>query len=1096
MQGDPKRAGVQHMRKPILLALAALLVVPAGAARRVTVAQLAEALAAATAQHRSDEEIARQVGSLELSERLTPSTLDQFAAKLPLQPRTALALQLLADQSAFLDPPAAELPATAPPDAAAQQQLLASARTYAVQTWGRLPNFFVSRVTNRFDDGAQVQHAGEFAVRRGLHLVNTTTRQVTFRDGKEVLDPAPTAASTASGPAKPSDELGLRSWGEFGPALTVVLADMAGHRTTFSHWEQIGGGLAAVFHYEVPREASHYAVTYSYFDVKTIGRTQFGYSGRARTAQQVANIPRANELQTYHETPGYHGMIAIDPATGAVLRITIEAELSSGDPLLRAATMIEYGPVTIGDRKFICPARSLAISQIPGALGGCGSGGAMTLNGTGDVTEWQSPTQRCDHSPVLLINETRFADYHRLGSTARILADGAVAETSGPGTANPTAPAGPDTATAASPAPVAAAPAPVTQAPAASPAETQVAAAAPAAPPPPASAPTPAPPAQPFIPEISMTAANGVPDIPSPASDASDAAGAFSIKVTTRLVDVGLLAYDKKGHPVTDLKAENLELYDNGRKQEIRYFSPAAIPAPTPASGSPAPVAASPSPEVAPERTFSNRAPDPVSASAPSPARQSGATILLIDESHIAWSDMNYARSQMMKFLGTRAPSDRIGLYSMSGRGFRVLVEATTDHAVLAARLKSFTPTAQSVSEAQDEETRNRQQFNEVHNAADLNSVNGNRTEVPDAEQPVDPQLLTMGGNPARASLIILAQVARHLSAIPGRKSLIWVSSDNVFADWQDQQVGIDKHPNDSKNYAVRAQEAMNDAHTAVYPFDVSQLEGGAIAADIQHRNVELTQAAADNAATAASAGGPAAGPDGRNMQPGRIGAEMSQDLHPIQGPIREVAAATGGRTIRRSGDLAGALAGIVDDGHATCQLSFYPQGPADDQYHTIAVKLTGRRGLTLRYRTGYLFAMEPATLKDRFHEAVWKPLDTTEIAVTADVAPISSGASVKLNIAAADLGLQQQAGRWMDKLDIFFVQRDDAGLHAQVEGQTLGMRLKSSTYQNVLPKGVPFEHAVQLQPGMSSLRVLVVDENSGRMGSVTIPFEAMKANP
>ncbi len=752
--------------------------------------------------------------------------------------------------------------------------------------------------------------------------------------------------------------------------------------------------------------------------------------------------------------------------------------------------MIEYGPVTIGDRTFICPGRSLAMSQIPGTLSGCGSGGAMTLNGVGDVTEWQSPTQHCDHSPVLLINETRFADYHRLGSTARILTDSAVAQTSGPG-AVVSAPDTPPSSSSSAPPP-----APDAQAPPSLPAESQVAQAAPAAmaassPP----APSPAPPAEPVIPEITMAPANGVPDIPSVASDPSDAPGAFSIKVTTRLVDVGLVAYDKKGHPVTDLKAEDLELYDNGRKQEIRFFSPAATPAPPPASGSTPPVPASSLPEVAPDRTFSNHAPDPVATSASTPSPQSGATILLIDESHIAWSDMNYARSQMMKFLGARAPSDRIGLYSISGRGFRVLVEATTDHAVLAARLKSFTPTAQSVSNAQEEETRNRQQFNEVHNAADLNSVNGNRTEVPDAEQPVDPQLLTMGGNPARASLLILAQVARHLASIPGHKSLIWVSSDNVFADWQDQQVGIDKHPNDSKNYAVRVQEAMNDAHTAVYPFDVSQLEGGAITADVQHRNVELTQAASDNAATAASAGGPSQG-GGRNMQPGRITAEMSQDLHPIQGPIRDVAAATGGRTIRRSSDLAGALSGIVDDGNATYQLSFYPQGPADDQYHAIAVKPAGRRGLTLRYRTGYLFAKEPATLKERFQAAVWKPLDTTEIAVTADVAPTGSGTSVKLIIAAADLGMQQQAGRWMDKLDIFFIQRDDAGLRAQVEGQTLGMRLKSSTYQNILPIGVPFEHAVQLQPGMSSLRVLVVDENSGRMGSVTIPSEAMKANP
>jgi hypothetical protein len=42
-------------------------------------------------------------------------------------------------------------------------------------------------------------------------------------------------------------------------------------------------------------------------------------------------------------------------------------------------------------------------------------------------------------------------------------------------------------------------------------------------------------------------------------------------------------------------------------------------------------------------------------------------------------------------------------------------------------------------------------------------------------------------------------------------------------------------------------------------------------------------------------------------------------------------------------------------------------------------------------------------------------------------------------------LDLQQQAGRWMDKLDIFFIQRDDAGLHARVEGQTLGLTAQVS---------------------------------------------------
>jgi hypothetical protein len=83
-----------------------------------------------------------------------------------------------------------------------------------------------------------------------------------------------------------------------------------------------------------------------------------------------------------------------------------------------------------------------------------------------------------------------------------------------------------------------------------------------------------------------------------------------------------------------------------------------------------------------------------------------------------------------------------------------------------------------------------------VRNASDLGSVNGNQLDTPDSLSPVDPQLLTMGSNPARASLIILVGVARRLGAVAGHKNLVWFSSDNVFADSRDQEVRIDKNSN------------------------------------------------------------------------------------------------------------------------------------------------------------------------------------------------------------------------------------------------------------------------------------------------------------
>jgi len=1054
------------MRRLILFLGLAAAAFPSAAAKRLSVLQLEQSLSADFASHRPDADIAHRVGEVELSERLSDETLDRFAARLPLGPRAALALQLLADQSAFLDPPPSELPATAPPDPSTQQHILDLARGFAVGTWPKLPNFYVTRTTHRFDDSPQVLKQGDWPVRAGLHLVGSSSRQVTFRDGKEVLEASLPAAAAASAPSAGQPEAGLHTWGEFGPELLVVLADAAKGKLTFSHWEQTPAGLAAVFRYSVPRAASHYAVNYCCIrQDEFIERRELTYRARNQTSQQMANLPKTSLSEPFKDTPGYHGSLFINAASGAVLRITLEAELKDSDPITRAATVVQYGPVKIGDQRYICPLHSLAVSTEP-----------PTYNANGEP---RSPS-------VLLINETSFTEYHRLGSTMRVLADASGAGNQAPDASQPDAPIAAGSGSTALSAPPQN---PSSLSPSGQPAPERLVPNSPPSPAPLDSAPAgnlaiAVPPSASPVPEVTLGEADRLPDGPTIAPEPPDTT--VTLKVTSRLVDVGVIVHDKKGHAVQDLAQNDFEVYDNGRKQEIRFFSQySAEPPPVPAGQQP-------------PSTFSNRSPDPAGPVPGGSTSDSTTTILLIDENHIAWADLNNARQQVLKFLSGVAPGEKIGLYAMSESGFKVLREITANHDAIAARLKTWMPSVQSVAEAQREEERNRQQFNEVRNVSDLNAVNGNHIDTPDSQETIDPQLRTMGDNPGRAALIILGGVARHLSALSGHKNLIWFSSDNVFADWRDQAVGVDKSSKYIDAYALRAQESLNDAHVAVYPFDVSQLEAGTISADIQHRNVELTQAAQDSAALA-SAGAAASGrstsssPGGtRDMSPGRLSAEMSQDLHPFQGPIRQLAESTGGRTIRRAGDMASQMAGVVAEGHAAYRLSFHPDTNADNQYHTITVKLNGKHGLIPRYRTGYFYAREPSTLHERFQQAVWRPMDANEVAVTASVGRMSDGANVKINIAAGDLGMQQQAGRWMDKLDIFFIQRDDAGVHAQVEGQTMGLRLKPETYQNLLPAGVPFEQVVRLKPGTASLRVLVVDENSGRMGSVTIPAEAL----
>jgi hypothetical protein len=222
----------------------------------------------------------------------------------------------------------------------------------------------------------------------------------------------------------------------------------------------------------------------------------------------------------------------------------------------------------------------------------------------------------------------------------------------------------------------------------------------------------------------------------------------------------------------------------------------------------------------------------------------------------------------------------------------------------------------------------------------------------------------------------------------------------------------------------------------------------------------------------------------------------MHQDTPPIQPAFRQLAEATGGRAMRRAGDIAAELNAVVEDGRAAYLLSFTPNSAPDDKYHVITIKLVGKRDAALHYRNGYEYDKEPATLKERFRQAIWQPTDVAQIAISAIPQADSNGSLLRLNIAATDLALAQQTDRWTDKLDIFLIARDDAALHAKIAGQTVGLRLHSATYQKILRDGLTFDERIETKVLTGSLRVIVVDQNSGRMGSITVPATAIKSKP
>jgi VWFA-related protein len=1004
---------------------------PAVGQERMSVEQLEGLLAQARSM--ADADLAGRLSDLQLTERLSTTRLMRMKADLP-GAKSNRALTGLADRSAFLALPPSETPTISAPDLPEQRRIMGLAATYVSNAIPQLPKFYATRTITHFE-GSPGRTSDEASNEVGaIHALRISRATVLYRDGEEVIEPGPTMVADKNH----SRDRGLKTWGIFGPILGLVLLDAAENKLVWSHWEQDSKGPVAVFGYAVPKAKSHYEVRYCCV-ASTYGL----------------------ESNSFQEMSGYRGEISVDPSSGTILRLTLQAELEPGDPISRAAVAVEYAPVELGGTTHVCPARSISIAV------------AKTLRQLKDPSGRSYPAMGPQQ---MLLNHADFDQYHLFHSESRVLStDEARAAKAAPDATLPTA-------------------APVNV----QPADEELADTLPATPAAnggitdmgSGSAATP----NGEAPEISTAVATALPESAAHPADqpAESRAQGYVLRLNARLVDVNVVALDKKGRPITNLRREDFEVSDNGTKQDIRSFNQAdAGIGPPPET-----------PSAQGQKEFSNH-------KAQAAVDDRNTLVLLIDGSNLSYPDFANARQQVIRFLQTLPPDERIALYAMRYHSYQILEEPTTDHTMLEAKLAKWAPSGQDVANAQDEEQRNRQQIEYVHSPEDMLSVNGNFTlDTGSQQEALDPKLRELGSRPAPNSLSLLVDVARHLAAIPGHKSLIWITSDNALADWTKTSVTIDKSSKFIEPVALRTQEAMNNAQVSVYPLDASHLEGAVISASLGNRNVELTptfQRGPDAPALAQATEQAMEGPEAtstQDMNPyiqnhyygssGRLAAQMQQDMHPIQGVFREVAEATGGRALRRSNDMVGQMDGVAADGRATYLLGFTPSAPADGKYHLITVKLVNHRDAVLRYRTGYLYDIEPTTLKDRFKRAIWEAADAREIEVSTKPIADAEGEALRVTVAGSDLALAQQSSLWTGQLNIFLVQRDDVGQHAKVSGQSVGLRLKPATYQRAINEGLTFDERIESKPGSGSLRVVVVDVNSGRIGSVTVPNMAL----
>lgn len=507
------------------------------------------------------------------------------------------------------------------------------------------------------------------------------------------------------------------------------------------------------------------------------------------------------------------------------------------------------------------------------------------------------------------------------------------------------------------------------------------------------------------------------------------------LRVTTRLVQVNVVVH-RKGEPVADLTKDDFVIYDQGKEQKIASFAVE--------SSQPSPTAAKPKP--LPPDIFTNRLEY-------RPAVPRAVTVILLDGLNTSFEAQASAKQQVIKFLGQLEPGDRIALYTL-GRDLRILHDFTSDSNSLLRLLKKHgNHIASELAESTVTE-------------ADTGDTELDAWLDQSAQRIADFQTI----NRVHTTLAALEGIAHHVSSLPGRKNLVWISGGFPFSIGMDEMV-IDS-TNERRTFSdelERTARAVNSAGLSIYPVDARGLIS----------NPDFNASVPGRASRTPPPPGP---------------SKAMRAIQQTHDSMETIAQRTGGKAYYNSNDIKSAIRGAIDDSKVTYVLGYYPSHNTwDGKFHDLKVKLN-RNGVNVRHRLGYFaFPEQPQAAQTRqvaLREAAWSVLDATTIPLTVRLGPNlpqPGKLRVVMQVDLRSLNLEQKADRWIGTLDILFVQQAGPDQGTKVINDTLNLNLTRASRDQLMKSGMVFAKDLEFPEAAYALRVAVRDATSGSVGSVNM---------
>jgi VWFA-related protein len=552
----------------------------------------------------------------------------------------------------------------------------------------------------------------------------------------------------------------------------------------------------------------------------------------------------------------------------------------------------------------------------------------------------------------------------------------------------------------------------------------------------------------------------------------------LTLRTTTRLVNLTVVVRDRNGAPVRGLTAADFTVLDEGKPQQIRVFEAGQVPA---AASTGAAIAARMKiPGPLPPSVFANF--DPGAGVPPH------AAVILLDGLSTSITDQRFARLQILKFLARLQPGDRVGLYAL-GRELRVLHDFTAGTGSLLKELSRY----QGEIQAQPETT------SDLAKLLDDRKLNDPGPGVFESmlDQIANEQQIQLANleDRVRRTMGSLEAIAHHLSPVPGRKSLLWISAAFPAVVSTDIRTGTGS-PSGFGELTDRAARALANSGVAVYPIDArGVMVPPEYRATVNYQQVNMARLLSRTR--------------GRGGQ--RQNAQTVSNADPMiynnrdettahHDVMAELAGRTGGRAYFYENDMGKAMREALDDAAASYTLAWAPSPYEDDgKYRKIRVRLK-RSGLTALHREGY-FAGDPKpgwNRKEResILELLASPIEAAAVPVAVQAQASGAGEARRIELMVrvdpAAVTLREDNGRWSGRLDVVMVYLDARGGSKGGAEEAVALSLTDEQRQQALGMGFDYRQSLPLPSGAQTLAIAVRDAPTGRVGTLRLELSRL----